>query len=304
MGGEITGRSPGEWTVIMALLRTLRGALSLLLMSLNVIFWTFPIVFIHFIKLAIPSPIWRRFWSGLQNDMGTLWISLNNLNLRIFSPVRWEVELPEGLDRKEWYMVVANHQSWVDILVLQRIFNGKIPFLKFFLKKELFWVPFMGLAWWALDFPFLERSRNAAKDLETIGRAADKFKIAPVSIMNFVEGTRFSSEKHEKQRSPYTHLLKPKAGGLTFLLTAMGERLPWILDVSIAYPGVQPTLWKFLCGEMDTIRVQVRKIPVGQELLGDFAGDKAFRRTFLSWLNEEWEEKDGVMAQLMNKSLP
>ena len=153
-----------------------------------------------------------------------------------------------------------------------------------------------------LDYPFLERSRSATRDLETIGKAADKFKIAPVSIMNFVEGTRFRPEKHEKQRSPYAHLLKPKAGGLTFLLTAMGERLRWILDVSIAYPQGQPTLWRFLCGEVETVRVRVRKIPVDEGLLGDFAGDKVFRRAFVKWLNGMWEEKDGVMGELLGES--
>jgi 1-acyl-sn-glycerol-3-phosphate acyltransferase len=285
-----------------SLFRTLRGAFSVLLIVLNSTFWILPLLFIHLIKVIVPSPRWRRFWSDFQNDLGTRWISFNNLGLRVLNPVRWDVEIPEDLSMDEWYMVVANHQSWVDIVVLQKTFNGRIPFLKFLLKKELLWVPLLGLAWWSLDFPFLERSRNASKDLETIRKAADKFKIAPVSIMNFVEGTRFRPEKHEKQRSPYTHLLKPKAGGLTFLLTAMDGVVPWILDVSIAYPQGRPTLWSFLCGEVETVRVRVKKIPVEEELLGDFVGDKAFRRAFMKWLSGMWEEKDGVMGELMGDS--
>jgi 1-acyl-sn-glycerol-3-phosphate acyltransferase len=285
-----------------SLFRTLRGAFSVLLIVLNSTFWILPLLFIHLIKVIVPSPRWRRFWSDFQNGLGTLWISSNNLGLRVLNPVRWDVEIPEDLSMDEWYMVVANHQSWVDIVVLQKAFNGRIPFLKFLLKKELFWVPLLGLAWWSLDFPFLERSRNASRDLETIRKAADKFKIAPVSIMNFVEGTRFRPEKHEKQRSPYTHLLKPKAGGLTFLLTAMDGVVPWILDVSIAYPQGRPTLWSFLCGEVETVRVRVKKIPVEEELLGDFVGDKAFRRAFMKWLSGMWEEKDGVMGELMGDS--
>jgi 1-acyl-sn-glycerol-3-phosphate acyltransferase len=280
-------------------LHTLRGAFSLFLFSINTIFWTFPLLFLHLIKLILPFKGWRRFWGALQNGIGFFWISFNNLNLRVVNPVRLEVELPDGLSREEWYMVVANHQSWVDIIVLQMIFNGKIPFLKFFLKKQLFWVPFLGLAWWSLDFPFLERSRNAKKDLETIGKAAGKFKLLPVSIMNFAEGTRFRSEKREKQNSPYQHLLKPKAGGLTFLLTAMGGQIPWILDVSIAYPGGIPSYWSFLCGEVEEIRVRVRKVPVEEELLGDFTKDKAFRRAFTNWLNELWLEKDEILGDLL-----
>jgi 1-acyl-sn-glycerol-3-phosphate acyltransferase len=280
-------------------LHTLRGAFSLFLFAINTIFWTFPLVFLHLIKLILPFQGWRRFWGGLQNGIGFFWISFNNLNLRVVNPVRLEVELPDGLSREEWYMVVANHQSWVDIIVLQMIFNGKIPFLKFFLKKQLFWFPVLGLAWWSLDFPFLERSRNATKDLETIGKAAGKFKLLPVSIMNFAEGTRFRSEKREKQNSPYQHLLKPKAGGLTFLLTAMGGQIPWILDVSIAYPGGIPSYWSFLCGEVEEIRVRVRKVPVEEELLGEFIKDKAFRRAFTNWLNGLWQEKDEIMEDLL-----
>lgn len=285
--------------MLRSLFRNLRGAFSLLLFALNTIFWTFPLLFIHLVKIVVPNRSWIRFWSGLQNDIGTLWISFNNLNLRVTNPVRWDVQLPDGLTRSEWYMVVANHQSWVDILVLQKVFNGRIPFQKFFLKKELLWVPFLGVAWWSLDFPFLERSSTPAKDMETIRGAAEKFKIAPVSIMNFVEGTRFRAEKRDKQNAPYEHLLKPKAGGLTFILTAMGRQMPWILDVTIAYPGGTPSYWEFLCGDVKEIRVRVDRLPVGDELLGDFAKDKAFRKEFIAWLKGLWARKDQQVAGLL-----
>jgi hypothetical protein len=172
------------------------------------------------------------------------------------------------------------------------------------LKKELFWVPFLGLAWWALDYPFLARSAMASKDLRVIQKAAEKFKILPVSVMNFVEGTRFTSEKHEKQRSPYGHLLKPKPGGMTFLLSSMREEIRTILDVTIAYPGGTPTMWGFLCGQAKEIRVRVRAIPVTEELVGDFGRDKAFRRHFTNWQKGQWEEKDRELAGLLGKSIP
>ena len=278
---------------------TARGALTLLLISLNVIFWTLPLLLVHFIKLLLPASAWRAFWSTLQNRMGAAWISFNNLNLRLTNPVRWEVSGMEGLRTDRWYLVVANHQSWVDILTLQRVFNGKIPFLKFFLKKELFWVPFMGLAWWALDFPFLARSATASKDLAAIRKSTEKFRIVPVSVMNFAEGTRFRPEKHQKQGSRYRHLLKPKAGGLTFVLNAMGGELDSILDVTIAYPGGAPSLWEFLCGEVEEIRVHVAAMPVTGDLLGDYAADKAYRRRFSSWLNGWWAEKDRRLGALL-----
>ena len=295
-GGEaaMRGRASGG-----AVAGSLRGAVALLLMVVNVVLWTIPVLLLHGVKLLVPARSWRRFWSRVQNGMGTAWISLNNLNLRLTNRIRWDVEGVEGLSTDEWYLVLANHQSWVDILVLQNVFNGKIPFLKFFLKKELLWVPFLGLAWWALDFPFLERSSNAGRDQKMILRAARKFRVAPVSVMNFVEGTRFTPAKHAKQGSSHARLLKPKAGGLTFILTAMGRQFRSILDVTIAYPGGAPTLWGFLCGRTREVRVRVRQVPVTADLLGDFASDKAFRRHFVSWLNELWADKDREMARLL-----
>lgn len=277
----------------------LRGAFSLLLFSVNTIFWVFPILLVQFVKLLAGKPGWRSFWGRVQNSIGVLWISFNNLNLKVLNPVRWRVDLPDDLPGDTWYVVVANHRSWVDILVLQRIFNGRIPFLKFFLKKELFWVPFLGLAWWSLDYPFLERSRSAAKDMEAIRKAAEKFRLAPVSVMNFVEGTRFLPEKHASQRSPYTHLLKPKTGGLASILQFMGDRVDWILDVTIAYPGGTPSLWRFLCGEVSEIRVRVEKVPVPEELRGDFGGDKDFRKRFTGWLKDRWNMKDRILDDLL-----
>jgi 1-acyl-sn-glycerol-3-phosphate acyltransferase len=280
----------------------IRGTLSLLLFSLNTIVWTIPLLVCHLLKLVIPMTGWRRFWSGLQNRIGTIWIAVNSWTLALTNPVRWDVEGVAGLDRNQWYMVIANHRSWVDILVLQKIFNGKVPFLKFFLKKELFWVPFLGLAWWALDYPFLARSALASKDLEAIQKAAEKFKTLPVSVMNFVEGTRFTPEKHERQRSPYDHLLKPKPGGMTFLLSSMREEIRMILDVTIAYPGGTPTMWGFLCGQAEEIRVRVKEIPVTEELVGDFRKDKAFRRHFTTWQKGMWEEKDRELGGLLGRS--
>ena len=281
--------------------RSVSGALALLLLAVNTVFWTGPLLLLQLFKVAYPGRRWRRFWSGLQNRVGAAWISFNNLTFTLTNPVRWDVRAPEGLAVDRWYLVIANHQSWVDILVLQTVFNGRVPFLKFFLKKELFWVPFLGLAWWTLDYPFLERSNRAGKDLEAIRQASERFKLIPVSVMNFVEGTRFTVEKHHRQRYPYQHLLKPKAGGMVFLLSSMKEEVHSVLDVTIAYPGGAPSLWGFLSGGTEEIRVRVREIPVGDELKGDYRTDKAFRRRFTSWQRGIWAEKDQELASLLEE---
>jgi 1-acyl-sn-glycerol-3-phosphate acyltransferase len=135
----------------------------------------------------------------------------------------WDVQGIAGLDPRGWYLVNCNHQSWADILVLQHLLTHRIPLLKFFLKQQLLWVPVMGLAWWALDFPFMRRHSEEVlkahpelrgKDQEATRLACEKFSLIPTSVMNFCEGTRFTPTKHQRQQSPYRHLLRPKAGGI------------------------------------------------------------------------------------------
>jgi 1-acyl-sn-glycerol-3-phosphate acyltransferase len=212
----------------------------------------------------------------------------------------------DGLQQREWYLVLSNHRSWVDILVLQAIFNRRIPFLKFFLKRQLVWVPLLGLAWWALDFPFMRRYTSAylakhpemrGKDLEATRRACGKFRELPTSVMNFVEGTRFTPAKHQALGSPYRHLLPPRAGGTSFVLSAMGGVLHSILDVTIAYAPAGPTLWDLCCGRVGRVVVDIRKRAIEDWMAaGDYAGDPVFRERFQRWLSGVWEAKDELLA--------
>ena len=209
--------------------------------------------------------------SYLLDGCATFWISVNSANQNLFSRTKFDATGLEGLNKKDWYLVISNHQSWVDILVLQRIFNHKIPFLKFFLKKELIWVPFIGLAWWALDFPFMHRYSKSllakhphlkGKDLENTRKACEKFTVKPVSIMNFVEGTRLTEQKLTRQGTQFQNLLKPKAGGMAFVLGAMGEQLHKLLNVTIHYPDGTPSYWEFVCGKVKNVEVQIKVLSI------------------------------------------
>ena len=277
-----------------------RGVLLLLLYVFNTIFWSVVLFFMALLKLSVPVTAWRKLCSRAMDGIGTIWIFFNNLNTWLVNEIHWDVSGTDRLEKNNWYLVVANHQSWVDILVMQKIFYRKIPFLKFFLKKELFWVPFLGLAWWALDYPFLERSSSSLKDIKSAKKACEKFRMFPVSIMNFVEGTRFTKEKQAEQLSPYLHLLEPKAGGIATVLAALGDQLHSILDVTIAYPGGPRSFWAFLCGELTEVKVRVESLPIDKEISGDYFQDRQFRKKFRNWLNELWAKKDKTLAALMD----
>ncbi|MCC5866989.1 MAG: acyltransferase [Gammaproteobacteria bacterium] len=279
----------------------LHGSFTLGLIGLNLLFWAIPLYLVALVKLLPFEPL-RLTCDRILVQLAQNWISGNQLILSSTQRITWDVQGIDALQRKDWYLVICNHQSWVDILVLQGVFNRRIPFLKFFLKKQLIWVPVLGLAWWALDFPFMQRHSREylerhpearGQDLEVTRRACEHFSAMPTSVMNFVEGTRFTAAKHADQDSPYRYLLKPRAGGTAFVLGAMGEILHRIVDVTIVYPGGAPSLWELCSGRVRRIvvRVKVRDIPEWTRQ-GDYQEDAAFRARLQAWLTAMWEEKN------------
>jgi len=252
------------------------------------------------LKLLLPFRWVRHICDTALNAIAETWISVNCMWMKRVGRTRWDVSGLEGLQRKGWYLVSSNHQSWVDILVLQWVFNRRIPLLKFFIKHELIYVPIIGLAWWALDFPFMKRrgGGSAQKDLETARKACEKFKVIPTSVISFMEGTRFTPHKHDQQNSPYTHLLKPKTGGVGMALETMGELFDSMVDVTIVYPGGVPTFMDLLAGRIDDIVVTVRQVPIPKELLVNAQGKAADRSTLQAWINGVWQAKDAEISQL------
>jgi len=282
---------------------TLRGGLTGLTLGLNTIGIFTLMAAPALLKLFVPLDGVRHGCDRVLNALASGWVAINNAWIRAVGPARWDVRGVDGLHARGWYLVSSNHQSWVDILVLQRIFHGRIPFLKFFLKRELIWVPVIGLAWWALDFPFMKRGRGQgarSSDLRTTREACEKFKRIPTSVINFVEGTRFTPSKQARQSSPYRHLLKPKVGGMGIALATMGEQFEALLDVTIVYPQGTPRFWDLLCGRITRIIVQVDQRPIPPEVLGsDPVADKAYRQRISAWMERQWAEKDARIELLL-----
>ena len=287
----------------------LRVFLIALLLAANTVLHVVPLLVVAVVKALLPIERLRAASSRWLTGIAESWIGVNGWMLDRFSRTRVHVEEDAVLEPDGHYLVLANHQSWVDIVVLQRVFNRRIPLMRFFLKRQLIWVPLLGVAWWALDFPFMARHTReqiqrrpelAGRDIEATRRACEKFRAIPVAIMNFVEGTRFTPAKHERQESPYRHLLKPRAGGVAFVLDAMGDGLHAILDVTIAYPGGRPSLVDLIANRVPEVRVQVRQRAIPVELAGgDYQSDADFRARFQQWINGVWLEKDADMERLL-----
>ena len=287
----------------------IRGIFAFLLFILNTLFWCVPLYIVLLSKLAIPRPSWRALHARWLVHIAEAWIEGNNAIIRLTQRIEWDIQGLEGLRRNDWYLVSSNHQSWVDIVVLQRVFNRRIPFLKFFIKQQLIWVPLLGSARWALDFPFMKRHSAAYlvrhaeardEDWDTIRHRCRRFQSEPTTILNFLEGTRSQPEKRARQRSPYKYLLRPKSGGLAAVLEAMAERLHTLLDVTIVYPDGYSTFLDLFSGRIRRVIVRVRQLPIPAEVVGgDYRHDPAFRAATKGWVNRLWADKDAMIGQLL-----
>ena len=293
------------------MLSILTGTLAGALLLINIVFWFMPLMAAALLKLFLPVQVVRKPLSRFIVWCAESWIQCNHLWMKLTQPMQWTIERPADLNPKGWYMVVSNHQSWVDILVLQYALAGRIPFLKFFLKKELIWVPFMGLAWWALDLPFMKRYSKAylekhpekrGQDLETTRKSCEKFRDMPTSVVNFLEGTRFTTSKRDQQQSPYESLLKPKSGGIAFAMSVMGDRFRSVIDVTIHYPGGAPTFINFLRGNMPHCHIVVKERLIPESLLkGNYLEDPEYRQQFQQWITTIWDEKQALLTKLQQE---
>ncbi len=297
-------------SLLLSPLRHLIGVFTTLLFVVFTLIVFIPLMPLALLKWLLPFTAWRVFCNRWLDWLASHWMDANARHQEVILPTELEVAGMNNLSVAEWYMMIANHQSWVDILVLLRVFNRRIPYLKFFLKQSLIWVPLLGLAWWALEFPFMRRYTKAeiaknpqlkGKDIEKTREACEKFRHNPVTIINFLEGTRFTPAKYAQQKSVYRHLLMPKAGGLAFTLGAMNGQLHSLLDVTLYYPEGRPSYWQYACGKVKRICVQVRERPIPAGMLGNYSDDAEFRERFQAWVNQIWQEKDALLEQMKTR---
>lgn len=282
--------------------------LSVILTILVTIACSVPIIIAGIFKLLLPIPVLWRAISAFCNFMMYCWCEGLAWLLHLNPHLQWDVEGLEGLNKKNWYLLICNHHSWADIVVLCVLLRKHIPMNKYFLKQQLAWAPFIGLACWALDMPFMRRYSRSylirhperrGKDVETTRRSCEKFRLHPTTIVNFVEGSRFTDEKRLQTRSPFTHLLPPKAAGIAMALGVLGEQFDKLLDVTLCYPQNDRTpFFDMLSGRLTRIVVRVNLLPVNDELHGDYVNDKNFKRGFQQWLNNLWHDKDQQIAAI------
>ena len=282
--------------------------LHLTLQMLNLCCWALLIILLGLLKLVLPIPAITKFINLRLNSMLCAFGSMSVALIKLTNKIELDYWVDGELSQRGWYLLMSNHLSWLDINLLTAFAVGRIPAPKFFLKKELIWLPFVGLGAWALDMPFMQRysadflKKNPhlkGNDIETTRKSCEKFRQLPTTVINFVEGSRCTAEKHRLRASPFTHLLRPKAGGIAFTLASMGELFSNILDVTILYPECKGSpMLNMLAGQLTRVVIRVKVLPIDENVVGDYFNDDNFKNTFQAWLNKLWLDKDKLIEQL------
>ncbi|WP_455802857.1 acyltransferase [Acinetobacter guillouiae] len=242
------------------------------------------------------------------------WLSVNNWLIdHVLPETQWDITVDENLDlnMQGRYLMTCNHQSWVDTTVNQYFGLTRMPLTRFFTKWELIFIPFVGQAFKILGFPMMKRhtkeqiAKNPelkTRDMEEARKACEQLLSQPFTLLNYLEGTRFNPEKHAQQQSPFTNLLKPKAGGLALALSILGDKIDALVDMTIVYPDGAPGYGEFWLGEVPRIAVNMRKIEIPEWVLGgNYEDDAEYRERFQNWVDDLWTEKDQLISTIKQK---
>ncbi|MGZ5492535.1 MAG: acetyltransferase [Thermoanaerobaculia bacterium] len=291
----------------------IRSLLIILLLPLNLILWGVPVMLLGIVKLLLPGGEPRRKLRLLLSELGDRWAGGNDLIFDLLVDTKWDISGVDGLRPDGHYLIVSNHVSWLDIFVLQRTFHRRVAFMRFFIKQQLIWSPILGQACWAMDFPFMRRytpeylerhPEKRGKDLETTRRTCRRYRRIPMAILNFIEGTRFTRAKQLEEKSPYRNLLRPRVGGIAFVLASLGEQLDAVVDVTISYPRLDVTFWEFVNNRVGRIVVRARLIEVPAQFVTEPITEPGpAREAFKIWIESLWREKDELLNQLAQSSV-
>ena len=283
------------------------GLITFLLILVELIIGFGTLAIINIPRAVIPLKSFKLFLAKISNKIGDLTVYGLKLIMLLMHGNNIQVINNEKYDMNKWYMAMSNHQSWADIFVLLTVANKKIPLLKFFMKKELWWIPFVFLANKTLNMPFVNRHSKKAieknpslrtKDYENTLKSCKRFLRAPSTIFSYAEGTSFTSEKHKAQNSKYKNLLQPKIGGMATALSAMPE-IDTLINFSVVYKSKKRSAWSFLNGEMKDVKVFIKSYKIPENLKNrNYGSDHLYREEFKEWIEEIWDEKDRKIDEL------
>ena len=135
----------------------------------------------------------------------------------------WHVTVTgrEHVDRGKACVMVSNHQSMVDILIIYRIFLH----FKWVAKASLFRVPIIGWNMWLNRYVKLDRNRMRSRR-KMIRQCGENLR-AGSSVMIFPEGTRSRTGELKKfKEGAFWVALQQKADIVPMVIDGSAEALP------------------------------------------------------------------------------
>ena len=282
-------------------MRFLKVLISLMALTLNSAFVS---IVLLLIKLFWLLSGFRKFYDESTKFFYFIWIKVNEIILVDFLKIHVDFIGVDQLSPNKWYHIVSNHQSFMDILLIQIFCYRNNLNNKFFMKQSLLFFPFIGISCWGLDFVFIKRfSRKDIKDSPDkvsklhnyIAEKCKSYMSTPCAVVNFVEGTR--ANKQKMQHSKYKKLLAPQPMGLSLMINAIPVAEE-VIDFSINYSILEPSFLKILYQQPSKTTCSYRVVAVPDGLSGNYRSDKSFRKRFNSWLQQFWLEKDNILDNL------
>ena len=292
----------------------MRGLIASILTIFNAVFWAFLFYPVLILKLLTFNRF-NKLSQKIFNWIGNQWNAGNSLIARVIHGIEFDVH---GLDNPEIspdksYLIICNHQAYTDIFVLGFVLNRRVPFVKYFLKQKFIWyLPFIGICLWGLDFPFVKgysreqlrkRPELAGEDLKRVLKVCEKYKSYPTALLNFVEGHRRNSKRTpEMEKSPYKNLLKPNGVGLAIARNILQDVLTGVLDITIVYQGDRSSFKDLFSGKIRNAKVVIEFIPISEVPLEDNPNPKALPKKMQRWLKKRWEIKDQILTRELDAS--
>ena len=287
--------------------KILLGILVLILILVDLTIGFSLLAIVNIPRFIFPFKSIKIYLSKISNALGEWTVFGVRLIMKYCHGDSLEVICDEEFDMDEWYIGMSNHLSWADIFVILVSANYRIPLTKFFMKRELWWIPFIFLANKTLNMPFVYRhSRKEIeknpelrnKDYETTLHACKRFLRSPSTIFSYAEGTRYTEEKYKLQKPIYKNLLNPKTGGMATALSAI-PNINYLVDFSIIYKTHKRDSWSFLNGDMKDTKVIIKKYKIPENLKNkNYLEDREYRVNFKNWIEKIWDEKDQIITDL------
>lgn len=276
----------------MTIRQHLAAAAALAAITLNLAFWCVPLLVLVVVRGIAPP---ARGWTQATGEaIYRHAVAFDDWWLRRVSRAVWHCPDPPPA-RDAPCIVIANHRSWADVFLIQSAVARHGPIVKFLCKRELAWIPVLGLIFLAFDFPVVRRrgsrglpeAESRAADRRRVREACETLRTRPAAMLTFVEGTRFTPEKHARVASPYRCLLPPKTGGFEAIVESLRGVEARVLDLTILYSGTS-AFWTFLGGAAGETEVRAESFALREVLA---AGPR-------DWLAGRWRGKDEALASI------